>query len=254
MLERVGELCDIVKTTRRSDREYMNVLNEATELVVSKRIDPIKTKERYSVQSVQRVRDELYTLIPAPATGSPSSDVVPFPANYKSYLLLYVNVGSNKVYCQPVSYNAEGDFQQDPFGKPSDEELYYNERATGLRVFHGSTALGTYELWYIKNPNVISIGEERDKIVAGGTLTTSVVYYAYDESVYAGTTYYPGEAITGTGAALTSGTVIINTKIISSELPSALQDEVCNVAAAILAGTMEDYNKKQSLSQDADKY
>ncbi len=254
MFGRVNELCDIAKSTRRSDSEIMNALNEATELTITKRIDPIKTTDRYSVQSVQRVRDELSPLIPTPAIGALASDIVPFPANYKAYLLLYVNVGNDKIYCQPTSYNQEGDLQQDPFGKPTDSELYYNECGTGLRVFHGTIALGNYELWYIKNPLVLSIGFERDKVIVGGALTNAVNYIAYDESIYNGLTYYPGEVVSGTGATLTSGTVILAATIISSELPSALQDEVCNLAVAILEGSTEDYNKKISFKEDADKY
>lgn len=253
MLERIAELNDRVKSARHSDRLYMNSINDATEMIISKRIDPIKTGERYSVQSAQRVRDELYTLVKR-AIGTPASDIVPIPADYKSYLLLNVAISDEYLGCTPTNYNQESELLDDPFAKPADDQLYFNERETGFRVFHGDTAIGDYELWYLKNPAVVSIGQPRDKIVTGGTLTNATVYYAYDISVYNGTTYYPGEAITGTGAALTSGTVIIGTKLINSDLPSALQDEVVRLASAIMMGTVENYNKQQTLNNDVDKY
>lgn len=253
MFNRVLDLVDRTRN-RYADRTVIDSINEAIELTVTKRIEPIKTGEKYSLQSTQRVREELAALIPDPVLGIFSSDTVEYPSGYKSFLQLNIFVGDNKIYCKPTNYNQIGDLKLDPFGAPSDDQFYFNETKNGLIVYHGESDLTSYELWYIKNPVTVSIGEERDKLITAATLTNAVEYYVFEESVYSANTYYPGEIITGTGAALTSGVVIISTKIVNSELSSALQDEVCNLAAALLSGQVEDYYKKQSLQQDADKY
>lgn len=142
----------------------------------------------------------------------------------------------------------------DPFTIPDNENIYFNERATGLRVLHGSTALGTYEFWYVKNPATVSIGQERNKVITGGTLTNAIVYYVYEEAVYSGTTYAMGETITGSGATLTSGIVISTANIVTCDLPSILQDEVCRMSSKIMCQTIEDFNKEQFIQQDLNKY
>ena len=68
--ERIDELIDRTKSARFTDKQYYNAINGAITKIVKDRIAPIRVPRKYSVQSAQRVRDELYTLIPAPLTGS----------------------------------------------------------------------------------------------------------------------------------------------------------------------------------------
>jgi hypothetical protein len=254
MWDRVLELCDRTKN-RYSDRAVIDSINEAIELTITKRIEPVKTGEKYSVQYTQRLREELSALIPVPVEDAVTGGVALYPEDYKYLLSLYVSVSGAWVYCKPTTYGQEGELNLDPFAKPSSEDIYFNELNTGLRIICGADiTLTNFRLYYIKNPTIVSFGQERDKKIATNALTNAVVYYVYEEAVYAATTYYVGETITGTGAALTSGIVIPASVVASSELSSTLQDEICNLSAAILSGQIEDYNKKQSLSNDADKY
>lgn len=259
MMERISELIDRVKSARHPDREYMNAINDAISMTINDRIAPIRVARKYSVQSVQRVRDELYTLIPTPATGTPSSDIVPFPADYYAYLLLWQNINSIKQYCRPTNYNTEGALLDNPFLKPSATKPYFNEYSAGLRVLHNSSGtMGTYELWYVKKPDVVSIGEERDKITSG-TLTNLATYYVYDQVLLSApldskTIYYPGETIIGNGVVtLTSGTVILSTNVINCNLPGNIHEEIILRAAASISGDSEMWNKKQMLDIDAEK-
>lgn len=259
-MERVLERIDRTKSARFDDNTIINSINQAIELIISERIDPVKVgNKRYSFQYCQRLRDELAPLIPAPTTGTPASDIVPYPVDYKSYALLYVNVGSKKVYCEPTSYNEEGELLLDPFAIPDDEYIYFNERASGLRILHGDTALGTYEFWYIKNPAVVSIGTESSKVTAGN-LVNGTTYYVYEEAVYdntviSPTTYYVGQTfVAASTPVLVSGIVIAAASIVNCDLPSALQDEVCDLAAALLTGDVSDFYKKNSLQTDVEKY
>lgn len=255
--ERVDELIDRTRTARHRDRAYYNAINQAIWLIVKDRVESIRAQQkRYSVQSAQRIRDELYTLYKT-ATISPTGtdkDILVAPADYFYYLLLYLTVSGKKLWCIPTSYGEIGPLKDNPFMKPTNKKPYFNEISTGFR-FHIKTiaSASSSELWYIKNPAQVSIGEERDKLTTGATLTNALLYYVYEQSVFAGVTYYAGEIITGTGAALTSGTVIISTKIVNCDLPLNMHDEICMKAAAILSGQVENFPKKNDLNAEIER-
>lgn len=253
---RIGEITDRTRTARHSDAAYINNINAAIWLIVKDRAEPIRANRRYSVQETQRIRDELYTLIPAPATGAPSSGVVPYPANYFYYLLLYTTINGTSVFCTPKSYNVSGPLNANPFMKPSITKPYYNEFTNGLRVDFGSTGtFSAYELTYIKNPATVSIGQPRNHVTDGGAIATGTLYYVYWESVYAGVTYKPGETFTGliTNLTLSSGKVIPSTSIVNCDLPVNMHDEVCFKAAALLSGNVENFQKKNDLDVEVER-
>lgn len=254
MRERIDEIIDRSRTSRHTDKHYYNAINAAILLIVKDRMAPIKIQRGYSVQSANRLRDELYTLIPDAATGSAASGVIAYPANYFGYLIAYVTIDSVQQYCQWTTYAELGPLKRNPHTKPSAVKPYINEYVDGLKLHYGAVGtLGNYELWYVENPDTVSIGEERDKIITGGTLTAATTYYVYEEAVYSDSTYYPGETITGSGATLTSGTVIISTKITDCNLPVNMHEEVCLKAASLLSMSSEDYNKQASGNSEMDR-
>ncbi len=250
---RIDEKIDRTRSARHTDRAYYNAINGAILKIVKDRVAPIRAQRNYSVQSSERIRDELYTIVTS-ATGSTSGGHIPRPADYFYYLLAYVTINGTQQYCRPTSYNELGPLKRNPHRRPSVTKPYVNENTTGIKVEFGTTGtLSTYELWYVKNPATVSIGEERDKITTGGALTNTVVYYVYEQAVYNGTTYYPGETITGTGATLTSGIVIINTKIVNPDLPDNMHEEICDKAAMLLSLNIEDYNKRMSINDEIER-
>lgn len=252
MMERIGELNDRVKSARFSDKAYIDALNDVISGIVKDRTAPLRQPaHKYSVQSCQRVRDELYTLIPDPSIAAVSNSLAARPADYFYYLLLWVYVDGVKQFCHPTSYNEEGPLGLDPFAKPNTEQIYFNEKADGFRILKGDTGtFGNYELWYIKNPAVVSIGQEKNKIVDGGAIASGDTYYVYDQSEYDGIIYYPGDTFVGTATAtLTSGTVINGSFIVNCDLPENMDDEICTAAGANMELTIEDYNKTQFLNK-----
>lgn len=251
---RIDQKIDRTATARHSDKAYYNAIMNSIWMVVKDRVAPIRVPRKYSVQSAQRIRDELYSLISAPVTGAPSAGIVPYPADYFTYLLLYATVSSTKDYCRPTDYNTIGPLKKNPFTKPTATKFYFNELSTGLKVEFGTTGtFSAYELYYVKNPAVVSIGQERDKILAGVTLTIAVVYYVYEEAVHNGVTYSEGETFTAATTTLTSGIVINTNKVVNCDLPVNMHEEICTGAAALLSSTVEDWNKKQSLDVDTEK-
>lgn len=247
----ISKLNDRVRSARFNDDQYMSAINQAIELILNDRIDNIKNPKRYSLQSIQRVREELYTLVKN-VTIVPVSNIVAFPADYRYYLYLECTIDGESNYARPTNYNEIGPLKQNPFRKPSGEKPYFNDVATGLFIHHTGTIFSSASLDYLKIPNVVSIGYENNK-VATGTLTNGTSYYVYEEGVYAGTTYYEGQTVVGTGAALTSGIYIPVSVCTSCDLPEHLQKEINRMASAIMQGTIEDYMKKQQLEIDNQK-
>lgn len=266
MRERINELLDRERGSRYEDFNYYNALNGATMLLIKDRIEPIKLERRYSVQATQRLRDELYTLIPAPNTTPASNGIVAYPSGYLYYLLLYITIGGTKYFCKPTTYNTIGPLINNPFSKPSATKPYFNELVTGLKIEAGDgDTTGAIEFYYIKTPDTISIGEERDKIEAGATLA-AVEYYVYEDATHTdtittgggatvttGQVIRAGETFTGTVALLLTGIVIPGTKITNSNLPVNLHEELCIKTAAMMAGDVGDYNKKQIYERDVER-
>ena len=88
-------------------------------------------------------------------------------------------------------------------------------------------------------------------INTGGTLTNLAVYYATEQSVYAGTTYTIGATITGTGAALTSGQVILASNTTPCELPAKTHDEIAAKASSIMLGNIANYDASMFSEKEA---
>ena len=250
MRESIDQKLDRTKSARYSDAAYYAAINRSQTNILKERVEPIRTKGNYAVQSTERIRAELYTLIPAPATGVPVSNVVSLPTDYYYYLMMYVTLAGVSQRCKAVSYNEDVD--ANPFKKSSAVKPYFNEFTGGLRILSGTSTASAYSLTYIKNPAVVSIGFERDKIIAG-TVLAVLVYYVYEEAVFNGVTYYPGETFTGSALALTSGIIIPTAKVVNSDFPVNMHEEICTLAAAFMEGTVEDYNKKAMLDSDAEK-
>ena len=259
MRERVDQLIDRTRTGRHTDVAYYNAINAAIDTILKDRIEPIRLPRKYSIQSSQRIRDELYTLVPAPVIGNITLATVTFPADYLYYLLLYVTADASfpATACTPTSYNEISETKINPFLKPSSTKLYFNENVGGLLV-HTDTLTtlvnAPYELWYVKNPAVVSIGYQRDKILAGGSVNNGTTYYVYEQTVYNGVTYEEGETfVAGATATITSGIVIVASVVVNCDLPVNMHEEVNKLAAAFLSGNVEDYQKKQTFDIDVEK-
>jgi hypothetical protein len=245
----IDRLNDRVNSPRFPDEQYFAAINQAIEMILNDRIDNIKNPKKYSLQSVQRIREELYTLIKNSAV-MPVANVLAFPIDYRYYLYLECTIDGVVQYFKPTTYNEIGPLQINPFRKPKPRTPYFNEVSTGLKLLCGAGVITTSSFDYLKTPNKVSIGYENNKILAAGTLVAATTYYVFEEAVYSGTTYYEGQTITGTGAVLTSGVVIPTSVVVNCDLPNHLQPEINRMASAIMQGTIEDYMKKQQLELD----
>lgn len=255
MRRRVDQWIDRSKTARHKEIAYWDAINGSIIDFVKDRTEPIRTKRTYSVQSSQRIREELYTLIPSPATGTITSGIVSRPTGYMYYLLVYATINSEKQLCIPTSYNELGKIEINPFRLPSAIKPYFNENVSGIKIITDiDPTVGTYELHYIKTPDVVFGGKEHQKITDGGTVVTGTTYYCTAPTTYNAIKYDTGETfVAGSVTTLTNGSVIAASNITNCNLPDHTHEEICKLAAAKLKGNVSDLQGKAELKNDVEQ-
>tara|TARA_R110000824_G_scaffold24989_6_gene87455 strand:+ start:1641 stop:2288 length:648 start_codon:yes stop_codon:yes gene_type:complete len=205
MHEDLDLLTDKVESPRFTSPEKDRVLNMAQDRIIQDRYDNIKRDTGYSFQSLQRVRDEMRTLIkelPYIAVGVAIGGghyTFTLPSDYRNEILLQGNVDSKTVTSIPIDYDTFGVAEEDPFNNFTPTNPRHVESgATSVKVYTGTGTLFFVALSYIRIPAVIDFN-------------------------------------TGT----------------NSELPGTLHDELVTLAASIINGTVEDYQKYQLLEKES---
>jgi len=245
-------LNDRESSARFLDEQYMYAINAAIVMTIEDRVDNIKKPKKYSLESVQRVRDELYTLIPPTSTIVPVGNVIAYPLDYSHFLKLQVVIDGETSWVRPTNYNESGPLADNPWKKPSNTKPYFDQDNAGIVIYRGATGSFTSALLdYLKTPAKATMGNETNKILPGAlVLTIGLVYVAYDDSVHNGVTYVTGTTFTAVSTVLTSGTVILYSLVTNCDLPEKIHGEVVRLASAIMSGTISDMDKKQDLKND----
>lgn len=214
-----------------------------------------------NVQLIQRIRDNLYTLIktnnPTPTDGttvvgqyySSKPTSLPIPSDYDTFLLLQYTISSVTYYARPTSFNELGPLLDDSFNHPTNSMGYFNETTSSLTLWRGTTGtVSSALLTYIKTPNVFSIGQDNQIVPATTVLTNLATYYALETCVFNGATYYMGQIMTGNGAAaLTSGTAILVSNTTACELPPKTHETLCKWTAAKMLASVGMLNESQAI-------
>lgn len=255
---------NISRSARFFNYEYDNAVNIAIIQAITLRLGDEGNRKPENFQWVQTIRDDMFTLIktatPTITTGSAITNkyytsipsTIPKPSDYRDFILLMVLIDGFTSYSRPTTYNEIGPLLENSFMHPTNEKTYYNENATGLTIWRGSGGtFTTATLTYLKIPATFTVGLETQYINTGGTLTNAAVYYATEQSVYATVTYKIGDTITGTGAALTSGQVILASNTTPVELPDKIHDEIAIAASAIMLGTLKEFDSSMFSEKQA---
>lgn len=253
MWDQTAFLNDREQSARFPDDSYMKAINEAIVAFVEDRLEPIKKRKAYSFELTQRVRDELYSLIPPTLSIVPSGNTLAYPAGYNYFLKLECTIDGTTVLARPTSYGESGTLKENPFKTPANDKVFFDQYDAGFMITRGASGSFTAGLLdYVKHPDTVSIGLESNKISAGGSvLTSGSVYIVYEEAVHAGTTYAVGATFTASSTVLTSGLVILYSLVTNCNLPVKAHQEICRMASAIMQGSIEDYMKKQDLKADS---
>ena len=255
LMNEIFNLIDRDGSARFSDEKVIKAINTAIDRIVEDRLGNIKIKKNYSFESIQVVRDQLYTLIPPTLNIVPAGNIVAYPADYNYLLKLSCTIDGETNVARPTSYNAQGLMYENPHSKPTNVKPYFDQNLSGFTIFREEDNSGSFtqaQLDYVKNPDVVSIGNESNKISFGaGVLVAGTTYIVYEQSVHNGITYVEGDTFVAANTNLTSGIVIPNSIIVNSNLSIKLQYEVISMAASIMQKSISQFNEGVLLEKDA---
>jgi hypothetical protein len=209
------------------------------------RYDNIRKDTGYSFQSVQRLRDELRSLIISSAL-IPTGNIITYPADYRHELLLQVTIDGEVKGSRPTTYDELESIRMNPFEKPDIDHVRHLESGQNAEIFYGTFGVfSTSTLHYIKQP--VDVFRGTTPITASpSALTVGTLYYVEVGPVtHNSITYQVGQTFTAVNNTLTgAGSVVV---IVNSELPENMHEEQARIAASILAGDSADYNRKGML-------
>ena len=254
--EKVRFFIDHVNSPRYSLSHYDQAIRTAINDILEDRYDNIKNaKKEYWFQAVQRIRDELYTLVNVSGDIAASGAYLPiasYPSGYRYLLNSYATISSTEYTTTPLSYDEEGVIDRNPYKRPQltyPIRVYHIESALGLKIVWGSSVtLQTVKISYIKDPAEVSSGTEYryDDGVFPGSYTVIAVETT---KVTGGSIYQPGESFAMTGAStLDYGSVVYN--YTNTDLPSKLHEEIAKRASSILPKIVENYNKGMMMDKE----
>jgi len=249
------QLLDEVATTRIDIQEFINLYKLAESDIIENRIDPIKNPRSKNIylQSVQRVREELKTLVKEATVKTITNNIWSYPSNYKHYLLFQLNIDNEIKTARPITFDWLGANFENPHTSPNDNRVKFIEKSTGIEFYRGT---GNY---ITTNSRFEYIAEQIkvywDEIALTGNQTFVVGQEIYIVSgpdiIYNTITYKAGDVFTIiTGLTTVNlGTTIVN-KIQSTELSKYLHNEIVRKSIEIQMSIMDDRARKQSINFD----
>jgi len=258
---------DVTRNARYPYSSYNKAVQEATEKYLDQMFGDLNSRNIYGFQRLQQIRDNLFTLIKTsnPTITTSSTITNRFgdtftinhfnnPTDFRELACVQTLLGGFTDYAKPTDYNSIGPLLNDSFAKPSNTLMYYNDDATGYKIYRGGTGtLTSVTLTYVKEPNQFSLGNESLQINAGvGVLTIGLSYIAIETSVQNGVTYLPGTQFTAAvTTTLASGQVILASNTTPCELPEKVQNDVAKITAEIMSGVVSDYNRSAFVNKEA---
>jgi len=246
-LNQINFYNDVTRNARFSFAEITMAVNDAIYYFIDEQVGDPLHRDPQNLQFTQLIRENLQTLISTstitPTNGTvitnryysttPSS--IAQPATYYTFLSLNCLIDGFTEYARPTNFNELGPLLSDSFKHPTNEKPYFNESTSSLTIYRGVGGTFTSAtLDFIRLATAFSIGTEANLIAAAGTLTNTLAYLATEISVYNAVTYAIGATITGTGATLTSGQVILQSLTNPIDLPAKTHEEICLRASKIL--------------------
>lgn len=261
---------DSERSPRFEPAQKSKAINTAINDILLDRYDNIKRNNRekdYAFQTAQRLRDELYTLVRYMADISANGDFIlqaNFPADYMFLLLMEASISGQIINTIPLTYDELSVVQLSPFARPSisyPQRIYRIESNEGVKVIYGSVGrLLSANIYYIKRPAIVSIGTEVNDGNTTFLSNTPIIAYVptvlnlYKSGIFwqqyslAEEEKYTVGTLGEDSAKVYTGIVYYN--FTETDLPETLHEEICRIAAKILSGNVENYNRQMSLDKD----
>lgn len=250
MHERVDFWADTIKSPRYSNSQRNNALNIAIDSFVKDRYDNIKKGYRsgYSFEMIERVKEELYTIMTIDYPALIVRNQTPTPPNFLYHIVTFVEVNGSRVLSVPKTYE-ENDLHQNSFTKPSLSQPIHRRTPTGFQYDVGTTSINRAFISYLQNPAIMKWKENaisaspsalfpgKSYIVISGTVSHGLVNYSPDDVFTAVTTGFTGSGIVN--------------EVVNCNLPTHTHEEICKIATSVLLGTFENYNKSEKINQES---
>ncbi len=263
MIEGLDFYLDRVNSSRFTNPIRTRALNISTNDIIEDRYDNIRKNKTYSFEVIQRVRDELYTIVKTTAAMTPTGNSYPTAQitaqapDYKYGLTVKCLITGNNYWAVPCPLDREPTIDLDPYERPKityPPRVYFIQRNVGIEMLFGATGtLGNGFLEYLANPNTIIYGVQRDSTFpgpAGGIACIAIV-----ELVYATITYPIGATFTlANGTFITSpvGVPAFVTGFTNPSTPKTLDEEIMKRASSYLLKGVESYNKGFIAEKDSE--
>lgn len=245
--KRIDYHLDRARSPRYSKDRKDAAINIATDIFVRDRYDNVKRKTGYGFQTVQKLRDDLGSLVKS-SLLVPANNIITRPDNYRHEVMVRVKINGKWDGSSPTSYDAFNTNQKNRFHKAEIGYVQHLELGgSNVEFYFGSYGnFQEVEYFYLSNPIQVSFGTTA---ITSGSLVVGNTYYVESGSithnaivVNAGSTFVAvGTTYTGTGVVYL---------IVNSELPAHTHEELAKMAASDLAGTTSDRNRK--IIQEAD--
>lgn len=245
----MDDYLDVSRNARYERWQYDNSINSAIKNIIDS-ITGTPENPISNFQTTQTYQDALYTLQKT-QSAAPTANIALYPADYRSLDSIFATIGGVSYFCKPTNQNKLGPLLIDSFRAPSDTKPYYIQDTTGFRILHGAGTVTSVDLNYLKTPAVVTIGKQSQLILAGTAITNALSYIAVDISVQNGVTYNIGDQFTAVGTVLTSGTIILASNVVNTDLPEKVQEQIAKLAASILNGTVSDFPKSAFAEKQA---
>lgn len=249
MHDRVDFWADTAKSPRYTKSQKDNAINIGIDSFVKDRYDNIKVSERqpYSFEIVERVREELYTITEIDYPSIIVNGFIPTPPEFMYHVVTFVEIGGKRVLSIPKAY-VENDLSENSFSAPSLQQPIHRRTATGFKFDVGLGSVSKAYTSYIKIP--VQVQWNENSITAGtNTLVPGNTYYVASGIAIEGSLpHVAGTVFIAQGTGFV-GTGVVNL-IVNTNLPIHTHEEICKIAASVLTGTFEDYNKSQKVDME----
>jgi hypothetical protein len=261
---------DVAETPRFEPEEYDAALNVAAKELVKNRYVPHRGNPNEFFEGIQKVRDELYTLVKQGADMkftviSPNMtwNVNPnlltdntTPTNYMYILGVAVELnlgGANRhiAECSPLTFDEYRTIWKNPFKRPKNSypyNFFYYQHSDGLSIMRptGATATKVY-MDYIKAPATISHGtlyQANENFTSSGQNVMAPENTQIRNTTTNAVTTIQKNAIVNVASGtytILEGELFIG--YTDTDLPATIHEELCKLAADSLMVDVENYNK-----------
>lgn len=249
--DRMMQWIDRARSARFTNTEKDNAVNTAIDQFFYDRYDNIKQHKFYSFELIQRVRDDLRTLVKT-APLVPTGNLVTYPIDYKHELSFDTIVNGIQKSSRMVSYDEYRIIKSNSFQEPTIEYPVHFEDQNGINVDFGPTGTFTSSiLTYLIAPTLVFVSDV--PITAGPTaLTIGLTYYVTIGTVtHNAIVYTVGQTFVAVSTVLTGTGTVIN--IVNTNLPDSTHEEIAKLASSIIIGEVSDYTKSKFTEQEANK-